>query len=428
MKRIFSLFLAAATLFVSTGYAFATDNSAITDGTIKVAYIQNVNETGSNIGTDQSNPNAILDPNEYSIAFSLDFDGLSISGSWDNVQFLVSGNVVTTNENRNLLLYESVDSLGNYTVAYVAVERELDETALFFTSARAENLSHINVIKLYMQPQNTNALLLIEIFLPNDFVATMLNARTIAYDNEAANRIQCWYVNYYGPIPNSTGMVQPRANTAYETLDLSKTYYLNGIRVTTHFVVRLYYTVANLVKGGSAVASCYFYIAESRTSSDLAANNSSTQSYLRLYDLNVKFSPMPYVICISQEPYRHEIRNNWGFLNTSFSVSFGFNYGFISASGNLNFNDSEDMDTDETPLPYTTTYGVKGTESGVLPSNLYISKQGAYYGMKVDYMDSGEYARSGTMHVEFSYFVNNMYDYTESFRDTFEDSFTVSVM
>ena len=93
----------------------------------------------------------------------------------------------------------------------------------------------------------------------------------------------------------------------------------------------------------------------------------------------------------------------------------------------LSFGDSKDMDTEAVPLPYTNTYGTKGTESGTLPSNLYISKQGAYYGMKVDYMDSGQMSRTGTMRVEFEYLVNNMYDYTKSYYDTFSDSFSVSV-
>ena len=425
MKKAISLFLAIVITLSLSCPAFAI-GSSITEGAIKVAYINNINNTGSNIGTDRSNPNAILNSAKYAVDFSLDSYNLSINGTSNGMPFSVSGNIATTNENQNLLLYEALDATGNYTVAYMSVERELDETALFFTDFHFTNPEYCNVIKLYMQPKNSSALIMIEIFLMDDFVLSLLTTHPVTYESDVADRIQCWFVNYYDPI-EAYPSIQPAANTDYEVLDLTETYLLNGIRVTIHFVVHLYYPVANLIKGGSGTASFYFYIAESRTSSEMSANNSSTQSYMRLNDLNIKFSTMPYVICTSQQPYRHEIRSNQGFLNTDFYVSFGYAYGLISASGSLSFGDSKDMDTEAVPLPYTNTYGTKGTESGTLPSNLYISKQGAYYGMKVDYMDSGQMSRTGTMRVEFEYLVNNMYDYTKSYYDTFSDSFSVSV-
>ena len=308
----------------------------------------------------------------------------------------------------------------------MSVERELDETALFFGDFHEKNPEYTNVIKLYMQPQNTNSFVMIEIFLRNDFVTLLLANQAVEYDSDVANRIQCWFVNYYDPI-STPPVIQPSSNTDYEVLNLSKTYYLNSFRITIHFVVYLYYPVANLIQGGSATASCYFYVAESRTLSDVSSNNSSTQSYLRLIDLNVKFSSMPNVIFTSQQPYRHGIQNTFGFLNTDFSVSFGFSYGLISAGGSMSFGESEDMDTEAVPLPYTNTYGTKGTESGVLPSGLYIQDQGSYYGIKVDYMDAGNSARTSTMCVEFEYYVHNLYDYTDSYADSYSDSFSGSV-
>ena len=44
-----------------------------------------------------------------------------------------------------------------------------DETALYFVNVRDENPLYKDVIKLYMQPQNTNSLIMIEIFLTDDF-------------------------------------------------------------------------------------------------------------------------------------------------------------------------------------------------------------------------------------------------------------------
>lgn len=426
MKKMFTLLLAVVMAFSLSISTFALTNGTITAGTIKVAYVDEINETGSNIGTDQTNSQAILNSSDYDIHFSLNYSQLLIEGNIGDCPFSVAGNVLTTNENQNLLLYESDDAYSNYTVAYMSVERELDETILFFKNFHDENSNYANVIKLYLQPNSTNSFIMIEIFLTTDFVISLLTAQTVPYDSDLANRIQCWFVNYYEPVGNPS-MIQPLANTDYKTLDLTKTYYPNGIRVTIHFVVRLYYTIPDLTRNGSEHASLYFYISESKITSDVSSNNSSTQSYLKLKNLNIKFSTMSDVICVSQSPYRKDIRNSSGNLNTSFSISFGIAVGLISAGGSLTFTDTSSMDTLEVPLPYTKDSGIKGTECGILPSNLYINKQGALYGMKVQYMDFAGTVRTGVMRVEFTYTVDNLYSYTDSYSANFATSVSVRV-
>lgn len=179
------------------GIALASNSNTLTNGDVNVAYVSSIDETGSNIGTQQTNPGAILDSSKYDVCFSLNSSVLSITGAWEDLPFSVSGNVVTTNENRNLLLYESDDLYDNYDIAYMSVERQLDETALYFVNVRDENPLYKDVIKLYMQPQNTNSLIMIEIFLTDDFVTDLLDEHSVPYDSGVANRMQGWFVRYY---------------------------------------------------------------------------------------------------------------------------------------------------------------------------------------------------------------------------------------
>lgn len=427
MRKIVTLLLLAAIIcsFTCNTYAFSDDS--LSDGFVNVAYIKSIDNTGSNIGTDVSNPTAIQEKGNYTVSFKLESSRISFFGIYSDIPFSVSGNLITTNENGNLLLYDASDSTNNYTVAYVSVDRKLDETALFFVNIRDDNPTFVNVVKLYMQPKNTNSLILIEIFLNHDYVSNFLASNEVSYNSEAANRIQSWFVKYYGPIINDSNKPQPKSNIYFEEIDLSKTYNLYGSLVTFRFVIRLYYPVPDLGKGGSGIATCYFSVAESRTTSDTPAYNSSTQGYLRLEEMNVKFYNMPYVIFTSQEPLRSGIQNNFGSINLSFSLSFGISFGIISASGNLDFNQSKTMSTATVPLTYTNTSGTKGTESGILPSNLYMNSTGAYYGIRVVFMDAGNYTRSGTMGVTFDYLVNNMYNYADSYYDSYSDSFTINV-
>ena len=76
---------------------------------------------------------------------------------------------------------------------------------------------------------------------------------------------------------------------------------------------------------------------------------------------------------------------------------------------------------------YTTTNGAKGTECGTLPGKFHLKRQGGIYGFKVDYVDKAGTSRSGTMRVQFDYFVNNFQDYTDSEQGAFSDTFTINV-
>lgn len=303
-----------------------------------------------------------------------------------------------------------------------------DETALYFVNVRDENPLYKDVIKLYMQPQNTNSLIMIEIFLTDDFVTDLLDEHSVPYDSGVANRVQGWFVRYYAPITTSDSLIEPTGISDHAIRHLSKTYNLNGARVTYYFVVELHYSIDNIIIGGGAIAELYFYVIESKTTSDVPSNNSSIQNCLRLEDLNVKFATMPYVICESQDAYRGDIYDIRGYPNIDFYVSFGYAVGPLSASGRLSFGERSGMaNTSNVPIPAVISGGGKGTESGVLPSGYYICRTGSYYGIKVHYTDKGYSPRSGTMEVEFDYYVNNMYNYGESYPDSFHDTIPVTV-
>ena len=264
------------------------------NGCIKISYVKNIIGDGSNIGNDIVNPSAILYSDDYSVNFSLSTTRLELSGDINNKPFSVFGTVVTTNENKNVLLYEIHNNSSDFKSVYMSVERELDETALFFKGFHQENPLFHNVIKLYLQPIGQNELIYIEIFLEYDFVADYLENNNISYDSDLANTLQSWFVSIYDPIAeNNASNLAPASANATRTVDLSKTYNLNGSGVTYKFVANIFYNVPNISKNGNGTASFCFEIATSKTTSDLAANNSSTQNVLRLEDLNITVKTFP---------------------------------------------------------------------------------------------------------------------------------------
>ncbi len=75
------------------------------------------------------------------------------------------------------------------------------------------------------------------------------------------------------------------------------------------------------------------------------------------------------------------------------------------------------MNTSLVPIPYNTTKGGKATSCGQLPSGYYLSQQGGYYGINLTFMDKGGVASSGTVTVLYDYYLNNMYDSSDSYSD-----------
>ena len=419
MKKLFALLLSSLLLF-----EFAVPVAAFKGerSVVMASYVSSINKDGSNIGTDITHPENILEPKRYDVVYSINDQRIDLTGTVNGVAFSVTGCFATVNENRNVLLYKAADTLKNMDVAYLGCERALDETSLFFAGFQKGNPEYHNAIKLYMQPLNTNSLVLIEIFLTEDHVLSFLDSHSIKRDAYLSDTLQSWFVRYYEPISRlELDDPSPKNHVGYTQKNHSKSYNISGAEVTFKFIIHLYYDVPDLSRGGDAEAELYVYIYESKTVSSLPANNSSTQSYLRLEDINVKFSMMPYLYCTSQSPYRYKTQNSSGSFSTGFSVFFGFSIGVLSAGGSFNFspNEPKEMSTSSVPLPHSGSSFTKGTESGCLSSSRYLNRKGGYYGFKVHYMDGSGTERSGSLTVRFEYYIYNLYSYAQSESKTF---------
>ena len=146
------------------------------------------------------------------------------------IDFDVQGNILTTNENRNVIIFDAKDNNNNYDVAYCALERDLENTPLFFKDYYQNSSDLQNVLKLYLQPINTNSLVMVEIFLTNDVVINFLENYEIPYDSKEANLHQSWFVKYYNAAIDyaTLDLPQPQSNYSYVSRDYSKAYMVGG--------------------------------------------------------------------------------------------------------------------------------------------------------------------------------------------------------
>ncbi len=390
MKKAISLFLVAAAILSLNGFTAA--ESPKNDTEVKAAYIETIDETGSNIGSEETNPDVILPSSQFSVSYSLESSQLSVFGDVKGISFSVSGDLITTSENRCILLYDGMDQSANYNVAYMSLERELDKTSLFFSLFHKNHPEYINVIKVYMQLDGTNSLLLIEIYLKEDIGASLLNSQSVVYSSEAANKLQNWFVNYYSPISNSDSGISTLNAHRKDPITVTATYSMLDTQVTFVFTFQLCYDFDDIVINGGSQANIYFNILESHTECEVEGYASSTQDHFKLRDLSVSLYTAPYLMLDAQAPLRQYVRDERFFsrFDTNFSVSFTFTYRSFSLG--VNFTEQKTMTGNSDVWVGLGTEQVDSsvpceTSSGNLPNGYTLYDKGAQYGIVVKYSD-----------------------------------------
>ena len=416
-------------LFASFTSAYAATSDLGADGfNANVAYIPYIDEIGSNIGTDATNSSAITENHDVNIKF--DSDSLQITGSVLGKEFNVCGNILTANENGNSVIFEAHDKYNNYEVAFCALERDLDNTPLFFENYFDNNRDYKNVVKLYIRPCDEKSLIFVEAFSKNDIEKGFLTQYKVPYDGVAANINQAWFINYYDAVMDYSKIdtPQPTANTTHVTRDYSKSYMVLGEQVRYTFKVSFYCTLPDITTNGDGTADVFVYVDESNTKSLDNANsslNSDEQHVLALEQCNIQYKSGPYIILTAQEPVR---RMNGSKSAVDRSVSFGYSYGLFSVGGSYSFNQSDEISTDKVFFTqYTSKEGTMSTESGRMPNNTSLRKSGHPYGIAIDFLDMKGTARYVSVGVRMDFKITNQLKLSESKTDSYVNSYSIRV-
>lgn len=397
----------------------------------QVAYISYIDETGSNIGTDKTNPAAII--SNYQIQSSMIGEEVDIEGTIQDIDFNVQGNILTTNENRNVIIFDAKDNNNNYDVAYCALERDLENTLLFFKDYYQNSSDLQNVLKLYLQPINTNSLVMVEIFLTNDAVINFLENYEIPYDSKEANLHQSWFVKYYNAAIDyaTLDLPQPQSNYSYVSRDYSKAYMVVGEYVKYVFKVGFYCDFDDPDIGKSTDASVYMAILDSRTTVPDNPNSSlvsSTQDVISIQSANVQFASSNNLALTDQTSLRQLTGTN---RPLSVSISFGYSLGPAAVTASYDFNKNGKISS-TFAFPHQTSNGqlteaAWSTETGVMDSGWILNRKNHQYGMIIGLHDFGNSARSCTVKVHCDFRVVNDLHPRETTWDSYVNSYTARI-
>nr|WP_312580180.1 hypothetical protein [Sedimentibacter sp.] len=324
MKKIVSLMLILTMLFTNNVFA-----EPKTISNIKVAYIEDVRKGGSNLNTD------IIDNYENEVS---SFDIKTVT--FDNNELLLQGSVMgkafnlfgvpkLKNYNGNVIYFESNDLLDNYTVLNISLEKGIEESA-FYHKGFAKNKIYDNVLKVYLQPLNTNDIVVIEYFnSPVSSIFSISDAIASEYDENSDLKLKYWYGRIFEPVVSTVispnGLDNNIGTYTYEFNHLGATYY-------HHLVIqRIIEWPTNVTDSGSNF-NTQLFVDRNYVTSEYGNEMSDMSSYYEIDEVAME-------IAVDSGDGIHSVDTDGEVYNSSSTrLTFSFNELPIGSIGSIGVN------------------------------------------------------------------------------------------
>ncbi len=219
MKKFISMLMVIAMLFVTFNFVLA-DNTKNKKTLIRAARIENVGSDGKKLKTNimDKGKNEIAKP---AVSFEMAKNGnLKLKGKINNVPFDITATPYKVPVNPNVQAFKPNDSCGNYTVLYVAMEKEIDKSVKYFNDTKPED--YYMMIKLYMRTNGSEDIVVVETFTNKDYFKELAKRNpkkneVVNFDEERESQLaQFWYAKVFKPkvkvIEESHSTVRSKSN------------------------------------------------------------------------------------------------------------------------------------------------------------------------------------------------------------------------
>ena len=202
---------------------------------VKVAYLDSWDKVWSSLDDKDTVTSDFTIEYEY----SLDSDIITVTGAVNGKAFEVAGKLAYANHNGAKLFYDfTADQKGNYNVKHLSLQlaqyTEIDgekfgapegynwDHALkaFFETYAKENPNYKNMLALYLNPVDTDDIVVIEIFIEEDFVTKYSETHDVSIQTEYNPHLN-WFVYWYAENGAFT-LDETLTPPAYITIDKTK--------------------------------------------------------------------------------------------------------------------------------------------------------------------------------------------------------------
>lgn len=182
-------------LFTIGASAYTVQNNV--NGDVYSAYISDVGSDSSKLKTDSLDNGENRTTIENFKFYKHSNGDFEISGAVNDMPFNVVGTPFDSPANKMVQVFDASDLSGNFDVLYLNIEKELQDSALYFDSVDLD--SYLNLVKLYLRPINSSDFVVIEFFLLSNIASDYLS-RPISSDTSDPGRVnQLWYTKVFEP-------------------------------------------------------------------------------------------------------------------------------------------------------------------------------------------------------------------------------------
>lgn len=292
-KKAFCILCVLAVLSAIIPSATAADSEAFsTDGTnlsgcVLAAYIPSVGANSENLKTNSLDAGAFNVTASNFSTLKTDTDSLRLRGSVAEIPFDIVAIPYDSPANENVQVFDAGDTLGNFTVLYSDIERNIRGSALYFDDVELD--FYTSVLKLYLRPLNSTDFVVIEIFTTSD-VADAYLQNPIREDPLAPGRInQLWYTKVFNaPVEQcaDAGITPFYVKDSQLTTEFSQLYHHLGHSYKQRFSIKLYVSYPTTFSNKEDFLTGY-RVMDARIECIDAPNESSSVSNIEARDLRV---------------------------------------------------------------------------------------------------------------------------------------------
>ncbi len=391
-------------------------------GEVKSAFVPDVNATGSNLvsGVEQAE-RALTRAVAIQVQTATYKDeAVTITGDVNGTPFAVSGEFCSVSDNENVVVFNATDKMGNFNVAYCAVERDIQDSGLYFKSITdGITQSTDTVTKLYLQDKtatNTRDFTIIEI-LGNEFPEISQESISELPANHQLNLF--WYAKIFAPVEKGVeeGTATTRAGNPNFTL-LGYWYY-NPYGMWYKHYVRYEQScdIRDVTRNQASNASANIKVTQKWVEAQNPNDSSSNTSMLSLSDIDITYKTMKYTAVQTQMAS--------GQVKTALSISTKFNYGIklaydgltIAPSLIVNITHGQDnWSTGAIYEPHTNTDGNywRAAQASLPHGSGKLANVNHYFNVQWTYGAYTNSTYSDDAIIVFDYIIDNELDYTES--------------
>ena len=429
ISKMCSLALSALLFFMMMTPAFAAFSPA-PQPVVKCAYVPNVLPNGSNLLNETLDNNQFTNDAYADVNVTFNSNSVQLAGAAGGQPFSINAQYAAVNENGNVYIYQGEDSQNNFDVLYIAAEKEISKSLLYFNAYSRQN-NFGTVLKLYLREKDTSNFVIIEIFgvaFPNIIAPFSASNGT----SDEACLAQSWYGKVFEPAGTLRSEISTRAeSTALLALE-QYSYNSFGITIRHNLQYEYGWNISDVARNQIGNARMTLKItAKSISAPGYPNEESSTSSTLSLKNITLALATNSNV-GLNVQRVGDSDDNVWrsGGITTSFSMGISVGKKGFSVSPSLSFTPyfSGNYQRNELTIDFDNYNGIL-TRNGEtsLNSPYSLNAIGNKLGVTYQTQDYGGVATSGNMLLEWRFFVSNAMDYAAGHSTVKSKSVSVTV-